>query len=145
MPTLAEVAASLAPEKFTVKLGDTSLDIRGLTSGEISEIAIRFPEFGEFLNQARSGSEGEAVPADGAIPDDMAERIARKVDMATVLAMAGTAWPAVIAAAVSQPGDPETEAIARGFAFGYQQTLVNEIFRLSFPQNRPLANGGEKS
>src|SRR5712691_7966087 len=100
MPSLEEVAASLAPAKITVPLGDTSIDIRGVSAGELSMIAQRFPVFGEFLNQSRAGTGGEAVPVGGEIPDDMAQRIARNIDMGGMLTIAGTVWPALIAAAV---------------------------------------------
>jgi len=141
MPSLKEIAAALGPARETVTVGGRELPIRGLTSGEISEISTRYPAFAEFINAARTGMEGETAPVNGAIPADMAERVGRKMDIGKALQLAGTAWPAVIAAACGEPGDEETEAIAAGFAFNFQQAIVGEVMRLSFPQNRPLEDG----
>jgi hypothetical protein len=141
MPSLKEVAAALGPAKGTVSVGGKLLDIRGLSSGEFSEISGRYPAFADFLNSARTGLEGEAPVVNGEIPPDMADRVARRMDIGKAMGLAGTAWPAVIAAACDQPGDPETEAIAAGFAFNFQQAIVGEVMRLSFPAERPLDNG----
>jgi hypothetical protein len=145
MATLKELAASLRPKTKTLEFGGQSMDIRGVSAGEIADICERFPEFSDFLNAAREGATGESVDSVGLLTPEAVERIGAKMDVGKALALGRGAYPAIIAAACDQPGDAETESIAGSFAFEFQQLMVAEILKLSFPQAAPLANAGVQS
>lgn len=147
MATLKELAASLRPKTKTLKIPDPNgpegatqdMEIRGVSAGEIADICDRFPEFGDFINAARDSSDGEATDTAGNISPEALERVGAKLDIGKTLSLGRGAYPAIIAAACDQPGDKETESIAAGLAFEFQQLMVGEILRLSFPTQRPLA------
>lgn len=151
MATLKELAASLRPKKMVLQLPDPNgvegatqeMEIRGVSSGEIADICERFPEFGDFINQARDSTDGEDT--DATVSPEALARIGSKLDLGKALRLGRGAYPAIIAAACDQPGDKETETIAAGLAFEFQQVMVREILQLSFPQARPLADAGEQS
>lgn len=147
MPSkLEKIATELAPQSKTIDVKDgVKLEIRGLQSGEIAEIAAKHPGFGEFINSARDASfelDPSEIPADGEEMSEAASRkVGRKFDMNKLFALGGNAYPAIIAAAVGEHGDPKTEEIAAGFAMEFQGKIVAEIMAMTFPRDsrRPLA------
>lgn len=132
---LAGIADDLRPQSEIVVVGTKELKLRGLSAGELGDIARRFPSFSAFLNEGR-----EAV-GDADVDDPVqAAAVMRKVDVGKSLEMGADAWPAVIATALGEPNDPDTEKLAAGMAMTYQQVLVAAAMRLSFP--RPLEGNG---
>jgi len=144
MATLKELAASLRPKTKKLTLGEQDIEIRGVSSGEIADVCGRFPEFAEFINNARDAGAGDEVGDGGTISPEAAERLASKMDVGKALALGRGAYPAIIACAFGEPGDQETESIAGTIAFEHQQLLVGEILKLSFPAARPLAPAAEQ-
>lgn len=141
---LASLAIDLAPKTKTIEVKDgVSIEIRGLKSGEIAEISGKYPDFGEFINSANRAGAAVEMPADGEeISPEAAAKMTRNIDFNQLFALGGSAYPAIIAAAVGEHNDPETQKIAAGFAPDFQSLIVGEIMSMTFAREtrrRPLA------
>lgn len=154
MPSLSDIAADLAPAEKTIEVGPNKrkLTLRGLDAGTIAGIAKRFPDFAQFLDNARDARDRPSIALDGTAyisddPMEQMEKVRASVRIGNVMALGGGAYPAMIAASVGQYNDVEAEKIAASFSFENQAAIVAEIMGLTFSQEqpRPLAGADNSS
>lgn len=98
----------IAPSRETVTIRGTDIEITGVSAQGFAELLGRFPE----LRKLMTGME---------------------LDVAGIFNLAGSAVAPIIAAGTGAPGNKEAEAIAGSLSIDEQATLLEGIFRQTFP------------
>lgn len=102
--------------RHTVMVRGQELDVGGVSAQGVMILLDRFPELRKIMSGKGDDSSG-----------------------AKIVEMMPEALGAIIAAGCGAPGDKDQEAIARNLTIAEQVELVDEIFKLTFPQGlRPF-------
>jgi hypothetical protein len=104
MPGLLDIA----PASETVTVRGTAVDVTGVSAHGFVGLMQRFPELRKFMTGV-------------------------EVSMDQIMAMAGDAVAAIIAAGTGSPGDAKAEAVAARLSADDQLTLMAAILRQTFP------------
>lgn len=98
----------LAPVARTVKIRGQEFSVRGLQALEIVEIAVRYPDLAELVDQ-------------------------EEITAGSILSIARAAVPALIAAALGFSGDTEQEAAAATLTAGEEIEIIEAAVKLTMP------------
>jgi hypothetical protein len=105
MPGLLDIA----PASETVTVRGTAVDVTGVSAHGFVGLMQRFPELRKYMTGV-------------------------EVTVPEIMAIAGDAVAAIIAAGTGAPGDAKTEAVAARLSADDQATMLAAILRQTFPK-----------